>query len=242
MRLPLPLSASVLVVVLLTAIAPAGAQTPTVVLDRGVFDISRDGVPVATETFSIVQPRGTRTLYAHATLIPAADSQRLVSDLYADTLGTPLAPNASTAAYSLTIYQGKTKLYNLAVRTRPGRLSGLSTDAQNEQRLQEYVLRPGSTIIVDPEFVHQLYFAAVGRRTGPLMVVSPHTGRSSVDTVVAHGLDAVQINGHSLSATRYTIGSGGGLKTFWLDHSGKLLRVEIPSQSIVAARLDPPPG
>lgn len=229
-------------VLLLAVAAAAGAQTPAVTIDRGVFDITRDGVPVATETFSIVQPRGTRLLHTVGTLIPAADSQRIVSDLYSDTLGTPVAPNAGTPAYEFTVYQGKTKPYQLKVQTRPGRLSGLATDAQNDQRLQEYVLRPGSTIIVDPEFVHQLYFAAIGKRAGALMVVSPRTGRSGVDTVVARGADAVLINGHSVAATQYTIGSGSDLKTLWVDHAGRLLRVDIPSQSVVALRQDAPPG
>lgn len=229
-------------VLLLVVAAAAGAQTPAVIIDQGVFDITRDDVPVATETFHIVQPRGTRTLHTYATLIPANDSQRVVSDLYSDTLGTPVTPNAAVPAYALTVMQGKVRLYRLDVRTRPGRLSGLSTDAQNDQRLQEYVLRPGTTIIADPEFVHQLYFAAIGGRTGALLVVAPHTGRSSVDTVVAHGADSVQINGHAVSARRYTIGSGINERAFWVDHAGRLLRVDIPAQSIVALRQEAPPG
>src|SRR5579859_6588410 len=133
-----------LALLLLSAIA-AGAQRPETLIDNGIFTILRDGVPLGSESFKIAQIRGTRILHSTGTL--TVGDQRTFSDLYTDTLGTPVAPNASGAAYTLIINQGKIKVYKLEARARPGRLSSLATDSHNEQRMQEYLLRPGTSII-----------------------------------------------------------------------------------------------
>ena len=54
------------------------------------------------------------------------------------------------------------------------------------------------------------------------------------------GLEPVEVGGKSVTATHYSLVSGGVRRDFWLDASGRLLRVEIPSQQLVATREELP--
>ena len=214
-------------------------QTPQVILDRGAFDITRDGVAVGIETFTVSQLRNSQIRRTQGTLL--VGEQRVFADLYTDTLGTPVAPNAITPAYTLNIAQGRRQVYHLEARPRPGRLSSQSVDSlTRDQRLHEDLLRPGNSIILDADFVHQLYWAAANGRTGPVMVIGPHSSRTTTDTVMARGLEAIQVGGHSVNATQYSIGSGPATRLFWLDRAGRLLRVDVPGQSVVALRQEAP--
>ena len=55
------------------------------------------------------------------------------------------------------------------------------------------------------------------------------------------GTEKVTIGGTPLDARHFTVSDPGGAdRELWADGSGRLLKVAIPSRSIVALRDDPP--
>jgi hypothetical protein len=62
-------------------------------------------------------------------------------------------------------------------------------------------------------------------------------------TISTVGDETLQIGNHDLVAThlRATV-SGGEVHDIWVDKSGRLLKVALPSRALVAVRDDPPPA
>ena len=54
------------------------------------------------------------------------------------------------------------------------------------------------------------------------------------------GLEPVDVGGKSMTGTHYSLVSGPVRYEFWIDAQGRLLRVEIPAQGVVATREDAP--
>jgi hypothetical protein len=71
-------------------------------------------------------------------------------------------------------------------------------------------------------------------------VIDPRGSHVGAATLSAMGLEPVEVGGKSVTGTHYSLVSGGVRRDFWLDASGRLLRVEVPSQQLVAAREELP--
>jgi hypothetical protein len=225
----LRLSVAAVAVLCLAAVpSPAAAQEPGRILDEGVFLITRNGAPAGTETFRIVRV-GDGTGNLRATARQTVGERRITSSLTTDSTGVPLA-------YQLNVFDGKTPVVRLQGQGRPGRLSVVSSDGQRNESMREYVVTAGATAIVDDPLVHEFYFLPLLHRTTPVRLIAPWAGRQTNVTVVAGGMENVQVAGHSTTAVHYTVGSGADKRDLWVDNQGRLLRLSVPAQQLTAVR------
>lgn len=205
-----------------TATTPAGAQAR--VVDEGTFILSGAGA-AGTEHFRVVS--GVEPGMLRATAQVSMGDQRLASSLTADSLGAP-------SSYELT-----TPSLHVRAHARPGRLSALSSDAQGNESMKEYVITPGATVVLDERLFNQYYLVALARRAGTLTVIAPGSGRSTTESLAAHGMESVQIGGRAVTATHYTLTGGSLRRDFWLDANGRVLKVQL-SSGLTATREELP--
>lgn len=205
--------------------APAGR-----LIDEGTFMITAPGLPPQTENFRILRD-ANGGIVATGQLV--AGSERVISSLTTDTLGTPID-------YDLTVHDRRVQTMHVHATTRGGRMSSMSSDEKGDESMREYPVSPGSALILDDELRHQLYFVTLGRRSGNVHIISPRGARSANYALVAHGLEPIQVADRTITATHYSLGTGPDERDFWVDGNGRLLKVTMPAKGIVALRDEAP--
>jgi hypothetical protein len=214
---------------LLSSLAPSMLAAQGRIIDEGTFSITRGGVS-QTENFRITRVENGMI---KATAQVVAGTERVTSVLTVDSLGTP-------ASYDVTVSDKGAK--SVAVKAVAGgaRLVAKTNDQHGDESMREYPISVGHSLLVESGLLHQLYFAALGHRPGTIQVIDPRGGRVSPATLSALGLEPVDVGGKSVTGTHYSLVSGGVRRDFWVDSAGRLLRVEIPSEQLVAAREELP--
>jgi len=199
------------------------------IVDEGTFAVTRAGAS-HTENFRIARVENGLIRATGQVVSPA---QRITSSLTFDSLGTPVK-------YDVNVTEKGVKTATVAAERGTGRLTSRSSDLRGDESMREYPLTAGQTVVFDEGLQHQLYAVALGRKPGTVQVIDPRTGRAGSATLAAMGLEPVEVGGKSVTATHYSLVSGGVRRDFWLDAAGKLLRVEVPSQQLVATREELP--
>jgi hypothetical protein len=213
--------------------APALGQGNRIA-DEGSFTITVNGRTAGRENFRITaMPRGEITEY-----VARADVT------YGDRKITPelrTGPEGAVVDYEVTTRSGGASESWKGALVR-GRMnariaSGRGTSAR------EYIV-PAGSMVLDDEIIHHHWFLVLRSRDGGIPVVVPR--RSNVQATVTMstvGEETLQIGNHDLAAThlRATIG-GDEIHDIWVDKSGRLLKVALPSRGLVATRDDPPPA
>ena len=198
------------------------------IIDEGTFSITRAGVS-QTENFRITRIENG---LIKATAQVVAGNQRVTSILTVDSLGTPVA-------YDVAVTEKGAKSVGVKAVAGGARLVAKTNDQHGDESMREYPIASGS-LLVESGLLHQLYFAAQGHKPGTIQVIDPRGGRVTASTLSAHGLEPVDVGGKSVTGTHYSLVSGGVRRDFWVDSAGRLLRVEIPSEQLVAAREELP--
>jgi hypothetical protein len=224
--MPLRLAGSLIALTVAGAI-PASAQGR--IIDEGTFTVTRSGASY-TENFRIARIENG---LIRATGQVVSPTQRLTSALTFDSLGT-------ATKYDVSVTEKGVKTATVSAERGAARLTARSSDQRGDESMREYPLTPGQSVLLDDGFVHQLYAVVLGRKPGTVQVIDPRASRAGVATLSAMGLEPVDVGGKSVTATHYSLVSGGVRRDFWLDAFGRLLRVEIPSQQLVAAREELP--
>lgn len=202
-----------------SAVLPvAGANAQGRIIDEGTFLVSRPGQPQATEGFKIWRLEGGALL---ATGSLTGGSQRVTSSLRTDSLGTPIA-------YAVTVRDHDGVRDSLVAAARGARFQS-HTQARGDEAMHEYQLVAGSTLIVEDDLAHELFFAALGKRTGAVHVISPRAFHGGNATITALGLEPIEVGGRSVTAAHYELRSPAGKRDFWIDSGGRLLRVDSAS-------------
>jgi hypothetical protein len=106
--------------------------------------------------------------------------------------------------------------------------------------MREYPLVAGQSLILEPGLLHHLYFVPLARRSGSLQVIEPRAAHGRPVTLAAMGLEPISVAGKSVTATHYSLNNGPARCEFWVDAQGRLLRIDVPSQGISAAREELP--
>jgi len=211
-----------------------GAQVTTA--DEGTFTVTRQGTRIGREEFRIMkQPVAGGVEYV-ARGLGAYGDRRITAALQTGATGTPLR-------YQVDVKNGADVEARLTAQIVHGRLSTQVRTVRGEAA-SEFAAGDG-TIIVDDEIYHQYYFLSLsGRLTGASGEVSVLVPRRNVQGIVhvsRGGVDPVTIGGQSVAATRYVLSAPGAPeRQVWLDANGRVLKVSVPSQGIVALRDDPP--
>jgi hypothetical protein len=207
------------------------AQVVTV--DEGSFTITRNGERVGREDFRIRRSdaAGGGAYMASATV--AYGQRRIFPDLEADANGMPLS-------YRVEVKNGDATEERLTGQGLRGRFSAQLKTARGEAT-REYVM-PAGALVLDDSIFHQYYFAARGDRTGPTPVVIPRRNAQLTMRVERMGSEWLALRGRSVQATHVVLSDGGtGSRDVWVDAAGRVLKVAVPSQGVVAERDDIPP-
>jgi hypothetical protein len=209
-----------------------GAQVTTV--DEGAFTVSRGGTRIGREEFRIVrQPAGGQAQYVARALASYGD-RRISPALQTDAAGTPM------------LYQVEVRGATGVEERLTGQVDGSRFRAQlrtpRGEAAREY-MTSSSTLILDAELYHQMYFLSLGGRAeaGSVPVLVPRLNRHGAATVARGAPEPVVIAGRSIPAAKLTVTlPGGGRREVWVDAAGRVLRVSVPEEGIVANRDDPP--
>ena len=217
------------------AVATIGAQSVSAqvtVVDDGSFTISRAGERLGREDFSVRHVPTTAGSFATLTRgVVVLGTRRLTVELSADSIGLPANYQAKSAV------DGRTgDSYRAEVSGR--RYSARSVRGKGESASE--LLLPSGALIVEDGLLHPLQFVvARGRGTVPAVIPS----RGVVVTLVIEdaGVDHVSIALQSIEARKYIVREAGGKdRQVWVDTAGRLLRVAIPADQLVATRDDAP--
>ena len=215
--------------------SPVVAQTQ--VLDEGGFRILIKGQEVGSETFSIRQNGTGESIVVIAVGKVVLDTARGGTTLNAElqTSGSALRPTA---------YQVQVEglgAERIAGRVVGGRFSARIISPAGEQ-MREYLASEGA-VVVDEGTAHQYYFLAqrIGAEGGRVPIIVPRSNRQVTANVTVRGLEAVAVGSGGMQA-RHLVVTVAGLpeRHVWVDGSGRVLRVEVPSTGYVAERTAAP--
>jgi uncharacterized protein DUF6134 len=216
-----------LMVLASSSVAGQGVGT---LVDEGTFLVGKTGSPAGTESFKIVRLDDGNLM---ATGRYSAGTSHVTSSLHTDSVGTPIK-------YQLNVSDGRTSVLRVAALASGTRLSARSTDQRGDESMREYPVPSGRCLILDDDLVHQLYFVALGKRSGAVQVINTRASHGGTLTLTARGLEPVDVAGRSVTATHYSLSGGGAQREFWIDAAGRLLRVEIPALGLKATREELP--
>lgn len=215
---------------LATSTVARGQQSA--VVDEGTFTITRNGAPVGREAFRIVRapaPGGQVFLASGTTVI---GERRVQPRLGTDSMGVPVSYRAEVTEKGAVVQL-------LRGTGRPGRFGVVSRLANGSESAREYVLTNGA-LLLDENIFHQFYFIPLAVSHSRAAVIVPGTGTQQQFTIATHGVEPVEIAGTRVPGRRYSITGEKGGRDVWVDQRGRLLKVSIPEQGLVALRDDPP--
>jgi hypothetical protein len=221
-------SAALLVVPAAAVLGQAGQAGRTI--DEGTFIVTRAGAAAQTESFKIARLDNGQF---RATAQVVAGDDRVSSSLLADSLGTPMG-------YGIVAKSRGSTTLDVRVLPRGRRLAITSSDNRSNESMKEMPFTPGQCVILDNGLVHQLYFLALAKRSGDVDVIDPRNARHDEYGIVGRGLEPIQIGHRSVTATHYSLVNGPAPREFWVDATGRILRVEMPSAGLVAVREELP--
>jgi hypothetical protein len=220
----------------LLSCAPVAVAAQVTTADEGTFTVTRGGGRIGREEFRIMkQPVAGGVEYV-ARGLSAYGDKRVTAALQTDATGSPLR-------YQVDVKNGVDVESRLTAQIVHGRLSTQVRTARGEAA-NEFATGEG-TLLVDDEIYHQYYFLPLSGRLGSasaeLSFLVPRRNAQGTVRVNRSGADPVTIGGQTLAATRYVLSSPGAPeRQVWLDAGGRVLKVSVPSQGIVALRDDPP--
>lgn len=212
--------------------APLSAQNG--VVDEGTLLVSRNGASVGREAFRIVRVDGGDGVFM-ATAQGSYGSRRLAPALSVSEDGRPLL-------YRLEAREGSAAPERVQATARAGRLSVLLHRGGGESA-KDYVLGPRTLVVDDDVLHHHAFLAALLGTTAKVeavTIVVPRSGRQLRGTLTAVGDETVEVGGRPVPARHLTLALPGDVRDVWVDARGRLLKVAIASQGIVAVREEPP--
>lgn len=213
-----------------------GAQAVSgqaVTLDEGSFRLLVRGQESGTETFSIRRNGTGEGAVVIAAGRVVSGGQEINTQL--QTTGSALRPTA----YEIKI-QGP-DAQQIAGRVVGNRFSARISSAAGEM-MREYPAGDGA-VVVDDGLAHQYWFLAqrVSTQGGRVPVIVPRLSRQVTAVVTNRGAEPVTVGGTRLSARRLVVEMQGlPERHVWVDDSGRVLRLEIPSRNFVAERAAAP--
>lgn len=210
---------------------PLAAQGARVV-DQGSFTISVGGRTAGRENFTLrVTTRGDQTIYLATSDVTLPD-RRIESELRADGSGAAIEYLVrSRSGGAMETWQG------VIIK---GRLTANITSNRGTAARESVV--PIGAMILDDDVIHQHWLLGLRLRAARTPILVPLRGNAQAAvTVSSEGQERLQIGGTDIVATHLrATESSGDTRDVWLDGSGRLLKVAIPSRSLVAVRDDPP--
>lgn len=204
------------------------------IADEGSFTITVNGRTAGRENFRITATtRGDATEYTARADVTYGD-RKLAPELRTDAQG-------GIVEYTVSSRSGGTSDKWQGTVTR-GRLTATITSGSGTSA-REYIV-PAGAVLLDSDIIHQHWFLALRSRDGAVAVVVPKQGSIQAQvTMSTVGQETLQIGNHDVVTAHLRASvSGGDVHDVWVDKSGRLVKVAIPSKGLVAVRDDPPPA
>ncbi len=213
-------------------LALAALQTP---LDDGILVVRQDTAEVARESFRLTQSRitGGEPGWILATTIRYDRSRPVLV----------LSPMVEVSADTLPA----TLQYDVADPREPIRILGqrgrgrftVRFLARAAERAREFPTNSHTVVLDDSVFTLYLFAAwRAGAQPATITAIVPRSLRREQLTVQDLGAAVTTLNRNS-ATLRHVIVTGGPneLVHLWLDQTGRLMKVEIPSRRVTAERL-----
>ncbi|MBA4071819.1 MAG: hypothetical protein C0497_08305 [Gemmatimonas sp.] len=222
-----------LLLLAVTVLVARPAQGQATIVDEGSFTLSRAGDRIGREDFSIRHVPTTEG--AHETLtrgVVVTGSHRVTVDLSTDSVGLPVRFQSKSV-------DGRESGDSYRAEVMGRRYSSRTTRGSGESARE--LMLPAGALIVEDGVVHPLQFV-VSRGPGRVAAVVPARGVVVTLTVEDAGTDHVSIALQSVEARKFVVREEGNgpVREVWVDAAGRLLKVAIPAQRLVALRDDAP--
>lgn len=215
------------------ALVARSVEGQATIVDEGSFTISRAGDRIGREDFSIRHV--PTTAGAHETLtrgVVVTGSHRITVDLSTDSLGLPVRFQSKSM-------DGRESGDSYRAEVVGRRYSARTTRGSGESARE--LMLPAGALIVEDGVVHPLQFV-VSRGPGTVAAVVPARGQVVTLIVEAAGTDRVSIALQVFDARKFVVreGAEGAVREVWVDAAGRVLKMAIPAQRLVAIRDDAP--
>jgi hypothetical protein len=213
----------------------ASAAGQSVLIDRGTFRLTRDGQEVGFDSFSVLRTGTGETSKILVDGDVLLDGRRIKSIV------------ETSGQYGFLAYQANIsgqETAKVTVEPRGRRLEVRVQSASGEQA-RELRAREGA-VVMEEGVSHHYYFlgalyAAGSVREGAVLPVILARGddQALLELLTAEST-SLTVGGRSIEGWQLSLTMGGVARKLWIDRSGKVLRVEIPTTGLVAERLRPP--
>lgn len=211
--------------------APAVRAQASAVLDEGTLMVSRNGTPIGRESYRIVRAPGPGGQVYQARSSTALGTDRVSAILGTDSTGVPVTYEAEvTSASSVTD--------RLSGRGRPGRFSVL-VQTRTGESAREYRLNNGA-LLIDQDVFHQYFFLGLAGSHTRFNVISPRSQQEAMFQFEERGRETLDIGGRKIDSRHLALVGASGSRDVWLDARGRLLKVAIAADGLVALRDDAP--
>jgi len=220
--------------ILLLALSPCLLPGQNVSVDENAFQIYVNGEVVGREEFSIRQsgPSGQRRMILRGTVDlnspDGAVNLAPAMDVQGETLGV--------STYQIKVSGAETT--DIFVNVSGNRYLARIVSSAGE-RLREFRAGPGS-VLLDEGVVHHHYLLnpfLEEAASVSLTVLTPRAGQQQRMTLTLVGEEEIRVGGVLVSdARRFHLEGGDHPRDIWYDSQGRILRLEIPSQGLVAER------
>jgi len=219
---------------LLLAVASPRALAQNVTVDENAFRIYLDGQEVGREEFSIRQigPRGQQRMVLRGNVTMEGPAGRTEIAPFMEVQGEKLG----VSTYQIKV--SGTESTDVFVRVSGNRYLARILSSAGEQ-LREFRAGPGS-VLLDEGVVHHHYLlnpfldeeSAVS-----LTVLVPRGPLQERRTLSLVGEEEIRVGGVLVQdARRFHLEGGDHPRDIWFDSQGRILRLEIPSRSLLAER------
>jgi hypothetical protein len=218
------------------AVAPAsGAGAQVVTVDQGSFTVTRGGAPIGREEFRILRQPAAGGIAYVARALGAYGERRVGPALQTDSLGRP-------QRYQVEVRTAGQLDQRLTAQDAGGHFAAQATTRSGEAS-REYLV-PAGGVLVDEEVFHQWFVVGLRGRADTLValpVLGPRRHSQRTLRVVSREAARLAVGGTTLDATHLVLGDLTDRRTeLWLDRAGRVLRVALPEDGIVAQRDEPP--
>lgn len=221
----------ILVLAMVGLSGSAALAQGTAVIDEGTFTITRAGAPVGRESFRIIRAPAPGGQVYQATGTSVIGEMKATMRLGTDSLGSPVS-------YESEVSERAQLVQRLRGRGRPSRF-GLFVQTRTGESAREFVLASGA-LLLDESVFHHFFFVGLAAQQHEVIVISPRSAQQERMRLQNSGLEDVEIAGRTISGRRVSLVNGEGPRVVWLDGQGRLLKVALPEQGLVALRDDPP--
>jgi hypothetical protein len=94
---------------------------------------------------------------------------------------------------------------------------------------------PDRVLLIDNSIL-SLFALLPGSEPGSMTLFYPRNGRSSRAALELHGIEQTTVEYDERQLKHFTLGAGDHLRHLWYDARGRLIKIEIPSDDLIAVR------